>query len=288
MTTSPVTGPAVGDLVSRITSVLAAAGIADPSAEARDLVAVVSGEGRFWPRANADLPASPDMVAAADAAAARRASGMPFAYAVRRAAFRHLTLAVDERVLIPRQETELLVELVLERVTTGVAADVGTGSGAIALSLASEGRFERVIATDVAMGSLAVARENVAALPPGSSPVEFRSGDLLAPLSGEQLDVLVANPPYIAYDEAPELPASVRNWEPPQALFSGGSGLVETRRIIDGAPALLCKGGLLALEVDARRALPVAELVASNGAFRAIELHQDLAGRDRFVLALRA
>lgn len=288
MTTSAATGPTIGALLSRITSVLADAGIADAGVEARDLVAAVSGEGRFWPRANADLPAHPDTAARAMAAADRRASGMPFAYAVRRAAFRHLTLAVDERVLIPRQETEHLVDLVLERVTTGVAADVGTGSGAIALALASEGRFDRVIATDIALGSLAVARGNLDALPAGSAPVELRSGDLLAPLAGECLDVIVSNPPYIAYDEAPELPASVRDWEPAQALFSGGSGLTETRRIIDGAPALLCRGGLLALEVDSRRALPVTELVASNGAFRSIELHRDLTGRDRFVLATRA
>ena len=288
MTSPPVDALTVGALVDRITSLLEAAAIVEAKAEARDLVAAVSGEGRFWPRANPDLPASLEMTAKVAAAAERRASGMPFAYAVRRAAFRHLTLAVDERVLIPRQETEQLVDLVLERAKGGVAADVGTGSGAIALALASEGRFDRVIATDVALGSLAVARENVGALPPGSAPVELRSGDLLAPLAGERLDVLVSNPPYIAYDEAPELPASVRDWEPVQSLFSAGAGLLETRRIIAGAPALLCSGGLLALEVDSRRALLVTELVASNGAFRAIELHQDLMGRDRFVLATRA
>ena len=288
MTVSPQTATTVGDLVERITSVLLTVGIVEARAEARDLVAAVFGEGRFWPRANADMRASSEMTANVAAAAARRASGMPFAYAVRRAAFRHLTLTVDERVLIPRQETEHLVDLVLERAKRGLAADVGTGSGAIALALASEGRFDRVIATDVALGSLAVARENLGALPPDSAPVEFRSGDLLAPLAGERLDVLVSNPPYIAYDEARELPASVRDWEPVQSLFSAGSGLLETRRIISGAPALLCSGGLLALEVDSRRALPVTELVASSGAFRAIELHQDLMGRDRFVLATRA
>ena len=288
MTVSPQTATTVGDLVERITSVLLTVGIVEARAEARDLVAAVFGEGRFWPRANADVPASREMTAKVLAAAARRASGMPFAYAVRRAAFRHLTLTVDERVLIPRQETEHLVDLVLERAKRGLAADVGTGSGAIALALASEGRFDRVIATDVALGSLAVARENLGVLPPDSAPVEFRSGDLLAPLAGERLDVLVSNPPYIAYDEARELPASVRDWEPVQSLFSAGSGLLETRRIISGAPALLCSGGLLALEVDSRRAMPVTELVASSGAFRAIELHQDLMGRDRFVLATRA
>ncbi len=288
MTTISTSATTVGELVGCIASVLAAAGIAECRTEARDLVAAIAGEGRFWPRANAGCAVSRDLAVMVDAAAARRASGMPFAYAVGRAAFRHLTLTVDERVLIPRQETERLVDLVLERAARGVAADVGTGSGAVALALASEGRFERVIATDIASGSLSVARENLKAIPQGSSAIEFRTGDLLSPLHGERLDVLVSNPPYIAYDEAVELPASVRDWEPPQALFSGGQGLAATRRIIEGAPALLCKGGLLALEADSRRALQVTELVASSGAFRAIELHHDLMGRERFVFATRA
>jgi release factor glutamine methyltransferase len=117
--------------------------------------------------------------------------------------------------------------------------------------------------------------------------VEFRTGDLLTPLSGERLDVLVSNPPYIAFDEAGALPASVRDWEPSHALFSGRNGLDATNRIVRGAPELLCTGGLLALEVDCRRALTVAELVASNGAFSGVSVCQDLMGRDRFVLASR-
>lgn len=288
MTASRTAGPTVGELVDRITSILAAAGIDEARSEARDLVAAVAGQGRFWPSAQAAIPATLELSILAQAAAGKRAIGMPFAYAVRRTAFRHLSLAVDERVLIPRQETEHLIDLVLERTMGGVAADVGTGSGAIALALAAEGRFERVIATDVALGALAVARENIEALPAGAAPVELRSGDLLLPLAGERLNVLVSNPPYIAYDEADDLPASVRDWEPSPALFSGGQGLTATRRIIAGAPSLLCSGSLMALEVDSRRALQVAELVASSGAFREIELHQDLAGRDRFVLATRA
>jgi release factor glutamine methyltransferase len=286
--------PAVGTLVEQVAAVLSDAGIADAGAEARDLVAVAAGQGRFWPRLNAGDLASPDVAERAHVAAARRAMGMPFAYAVRRAAFRHLTLAVDERVLIPRQETELLVDLVLRhRIEPGgVAADVGTGSGAIALALAFEGRFDRVIGTDVDAGAISVARGNEARRPEnagqGGTSIEFRVGDLLAPLAGERLDVLVSNPPYIAYDEAPELPGSVRDWEPSHALFSAGQGLDVTRRIIVGAPALLCSGGLIALEVDSRRALQVTELVASNGAYSNVQLYQDLMGRDRFVLATRA
>ena len=279
----------VGDLVALIGETLAAAGVPDATAEARDLVAAVAEQGRFWPSLHSHAVAAPDIVDLAHSVARRRASGMPFAYAVGRAPFRHLTLCVDERVLIPRQETEVLVDLVLRHRDTrgGVAADVGTGSGAIALALASEGNFDRIIATDVAADALMVARENALALGAKARMVEFRTGDLLAPIYGTTIDVLVSNPPYIAFDEAAELPASVRDWEPGHALFSGEHGLGVTRRIIDGAPALLCSGGLLALEVDSRRARQVAELVASGGAFHEVELHQDLAGRDRFVLAVR-
>lgn len=278
-------GAVIGDLVDAIASKLRRSGIPDPDTEARDLVAATVGQNRFWPRLHEDDPAAPEVVQGAQEAAMRRAAGMPFAYAVGRAAFRHLTLAVNASVLIPRQETELLVDLVLQQSgKDGVVADVGTGSGAIALALAAEGQFERVLATDVAADAISVARENARAL---HLNVEFRTGDLLAPLSGERLDVLVSNPPYIAFDEAGALPASVRDWEPGHALFSGSNGLDATSRIVHGAPALLCKGGLLALEVDCRRAFQVAELVASNGAYCGVSVRQDLMGRDRFVLATR-
>jgi release factor glutamine methyltransferase len=292
VTNAIATDLSIGMLVEQVATVLSRAGIADADAEARDLVAIAAGQGRFWPRVHAHELVTAGTVARAREAAVRRATGMPFAYAVRRAAFRHLTLNVDERVLIPRQETEVLVDLVLKHRLQpgGVVADVCTGPGAIALALASEGRFDRVIATDIDAGAIAVARENA----PGPRPdapgpmIEFRVGNLLAPLAGERLDVLVSNPPYIAYHEATDLPPSVRDWEPSHALFSGGDGLEATRRIVTGAPALVCSGGLIALEVDSRRALDVTELVASNGAFTNVRLYQDLTGRDRFVVATRA
>ena len=280
----------VGDLVDQIAARLSALAIDNAAAEARDIVAVAAGENRFWPRLHADAEVTSQLAARAGEIASRRARGMPFAYAVGRAAFRHLTLAVNQSVLIPRQETEVLVDIVLARWTRagGTVADVGTGSGAIALSLACEGQFDRVIATDISADAIAIAHsnaQNVAAKL--KAKMEFRTGDLLLPLAGETLDVLVSNPPYIAFDEASALPPSVRDWEPSHSLFSGGHGLIVTRRIIEGAPALLSSGGLLAFEVDYRRALQVAELVASSGSFRGIEVCPDLVGRDRFVVATR-
>lgn len=278
----------VGEIVDTVAQRLTESGITDASAEARDLVAAVIGEGRFWPRVNAEQALPGVVVDRIVAAAARRMAGMPFAYAVGRAAFRHLTLRVTERVLIPRQETEVLVDLVLARRRTGILADIGTGSGAIALAMAAEGSFDRVIATDVDAEAIAVARGNSDSLTGAlRTRIEFRTGDLLAPLAGEQVDVLVSNPPYIAFEEAGELPDAVRNWEPSHALFSGDHGLDATRRIIGDAPGILSTGGLLALEVDSRRARQVADLAAATGYFRDVDVFQDLTGRDRFVLGTR-
>lgn len=285
--------PAIGTLGAlhdEVERLLVHAGVPLARAEARDLIAALLDVPRFWPTLHREEPADATLRARALAAAGRRARGAPFAYAVGRAAFRHLTLDVDERVLIPRVETEQLVELALAMVPVpgGVAVDIGTGSGAIALALASEGRFERVVATDVSSDALAVARRNVE-LARGvlRCPVELRQGSLLAPVRELRPVLLVSNPPYIASSEAAELPAGVRDWEPPLALFGGGDGLGPTRRIVRGAARLLAPGGALVLEVDARRAALVAELVSSDARFREVSVLLDLAGRERFVTARR-
>jgi release factor glutamine methyltransferase len=226
---------------------------------------------------------------------ARRAAGAPFAYAVGRAAFRHLTLDVDERVLIPRQETEVLVDEVLARLADrpgGVCVDVGTGSGCIALALACEGRFDRVIATDVSLDALDVARANAAHVGRAlCAPVEFRHGALLAPVRASEPPLaarcVVSNPPYIAYGEAGALPSSVRDWEPPLALYAPNEGMAIIAALVRDAAALLEPGGLLALEVDARRAALAAELAATDGRYAEVAVRLDLAGRERFVLAVR-
>ncbi len=160
------------------------------------------------------------------ALAQRRARGEPMAYVTGMAAFRELTLHVDPRVLIPRPETEVVVEEALRAAAHrpgGVAVDIGTGSGAIALALATEGRFDRVIATDVSADALLVARHNLTHVQP-ATPVELRHGADFSPLPGVEARVIVSNPPYIAFDEAADLPASVRDWEPATALFAARAG----------------------------------------------------------------
>jgi len=288
---TPDVGPRpLGTLLSELTAGLEGAGVVLARDEARDIVAAVLDVPRFWPSTNKAALVDATAVEEARNAAAARARGAPFAYAVGRAAFRYLTLAVDERVLIPRQETEVLIDLVLqaEGGGRGTVIDVGTGSGAIALALATEGNFERVVATDVSRGALEVAERNAAFVRDDlRAPVEFVNGSLLAPLAGLCVRALVSNPPYIAFGEVDELPASVRDWEPPLALLSGDEGLAATRAIVREAPRVLENGGLLALEVDTRRASLVAEALASNESYRDVAVHLDLTGRERFVLARR-
>ena len=274
----------VRDLIAEIADVL---GGVEARSDAMELIAALHDMPKHWPMLQAEEPIAPEMRKRALAAAEKKASGAPLQYAVGHADFRALTLCVDERVLIPRPETELLVDLVLNNaIPGGVAVDVGTGSGAIAIAMATEGRFDRVVATDISRDALDVATGNAAR---HSANVEFISGDLLGavPAPVTPITVVVSNPPYISFEEIESLPASVRDWEPPVALFSSGDGLDATAQLVRQAAARLVVGGLLALEVDARRASLVAELVSSIGAFAGVRVEMDLFGRERFVLGTR-
>jgi release factor glutamine methyltransferase len=220
------------------------------------------------------------------AAVARREKGEPLAYAVGNAPFRHLTLRVDARVLIPRPETETVVEEALRVVKDrpgGIAIDIGTGSGAIALALATEGQFHRVIGTDISSDALDVARANAALIAP-SVPVEFRQGSDLGPLTGIRARVIVSNPPYIAYSEASGLPASVRDWEPVAALFASDGGMARYDVLLSGAARYLEPDGFLVCEVDAQRAGETADRARRLG-WTNVRLVRDLAGRERVLVA---
>ncbi len=271
---------------------LAGPAMPDPRREARALWAVLAGTdaGAVWLRRERAAP--PDLLERFQHAVAQRAAGVPFAYVVGRTSFRTVHLKVDRRALIPRPETEGLVQLVLDRLraawnvergTWGTAADIGTGTGCIALSLAVEGAFERVIAVERSPEAVRLARENVALVQP-RVPVEVRHGDLLAPLAGERHRVIVANPPYLTEVEHAGLDPTVREFEPRQALVSGVDGLDATRVILTGARQLLEPGGLLALEIDERRADTVRRL-ARELAWPRATVHDDLFGRPRYLLA---
>lgn len=258
----------------------------DARREARLLASSVLGCSPGDLARRIDATVSADMALAVRTAATRRARGEPLAYAVGCAPFRHLTLMVDSRVLIPRPETEIVVGEAL-RVTAslpgGIAVDIGTGSGAIALALATEGRFDRVIATDISDDALDVARDN-AQRTESSTPVEFRQGADLAPLAGVRARVIVSNPPYIAYDEAAALPASVRDWEPASALFAADGGMARYKALLAGAADLLEPDGFLVLELDANRAADTAALASAFG-WREVQRVRDLSGRERVLVA---
>ena len=287
--------PPVLFVVEELAATLRLAGIADPRRVATDMIAALLGVARSWPVVNRDVSVDAATVAAAHRAARKLCAGSPFAYAVGTAPFRHLDLRVDERVLIPRPETEILVSEVLGTMSArfgsgswGTAVDIGTGSGAIALALSTEGRFERVIATDASLDALAVARENVERCRSAiRAPVELRCGSLMAPLRRIAATAVVSNPPYIAFSEMESLAASVRDWEPPLALYSGHDGMSATTSIVRDAADVLVSGGLLALEVDERRASLVAELIMRHGRYTDVGVRLDLAGRERFVVASR-
>lgn len=223
----------------------------------------------------------------------RRAEREPLQYIVGRAAFRELELKVDPRVLVPRPETEILVDEVLAWAAgTGAqgleALDVGTGSGAIALSLLREGPFSLVVATDLSADALAVASENARAAGL-EQRLDLRPGALFEPLGeDERFDVVVSNPPYVADSEAASLEPEVGVWEPRAALFAGVEGLDVILQIVAGAADRLRPGGLLALEVGAGHPGRVVAALEARGTYEDVRVRRDLSGRQRVVTARKA
>jgi release factor glutamine methyltransferase len=225
---------------------------------------------------------------------ARYATGEPLQYVMGRWAFRRLDLLVDPRVLIPRPETELLVEHVtryalqkIRDVGRGVTiADLGTGSGAVGLSVLHELPFEsaEVWMTDVSEDALHVARANAAGIGRNAVGARFGHGSWYQALPEDlrgSLDAVVSNPPYIAKAD-PLVGDSVLNWEPHNALFAGTDGLNDLRVVVSGATDWLVPGGLLAVEMGFTQATAVSQLFESMG-FNNVSVHKDLAGLDRFV-----
>jgi len=220
----------------------------------------------------------------------RRAAREPLQYIIGRQPFRELDLTVEPGVLIPRPETELLVEHVLTWSRAAgrpapTALDIGTGTGAIALSLAKEGDFASIVATDVEEAALGVAERNRDAEGLGER-VEFRRGSLFEPIrADERFDVIVSNPPYVPEVDEATLEPEVLEWEPRSALFAGADGLDVLDRIARDARSRLTTGGLLALEVGSGQAGAVAVLIETVGGFSDVRVLRDYSRRERFVFA---
>ncbi|MEN1941837.1 peptide chain release factor N(5)-glutamine methyltransferase [Luteimonas sp. MJ174] len=258
----------------------------DPG-EATLLLGYALDRGLAWLFAHADAAVAGAAAGRFQALVARRAAGEPVAYLVGSRGFWTLDLAVTPDTLIPRPETELLVEQALARLNPAASprvADLGTGSGAIALAIASERPRASVVATDRSEAALAVARGNAAAHGL-ERRVEFRAGDWFAPLAGERFDLVASNPPYIA-DGDPHLRQGDLRHEPGAALASGPDGLEAIRRIVAAAPGHLSPGGWLLLEHGYDQAAAVRALLAAAG-FEEVATVVDLEARDRVSLGRR-
>jgi release factor glutamine methyltransferase len=259
---------------------------ADATRDAQLLLLHAIGIARTALFTDPDRLLTEEELAVYDAAIARRAAGEPVQYITGQQEFYGLMLKVSPAVLIPRPETELLVEAVLERLPADretKIADVGTGSGAIAIALAYRLPKARVTAVDLSQAALAVSRDN-AAVHGVTGRVRLLSSDLLAAVAGEVFDAVVSNPPYVPEADRDSLDRQVREFEPPLALFAGDSGLDVYKRLIPQALAVLKPGGLLAMEIGFGQGEALAELLAE---WDGVEFLDDLRGIPRVALARR-
>ena len=268
----------IGDVLRRSAEHLADKGSERPRLDAERLLGHVLGADRIELYMHLDRPLTRDELDAARTLVRRRASGEPLQYVLGEWGFRRLTLAVDRRALIPRPETETVVErclALLDETTEPRVLDVGTGSGAIALAIAHEHPGARVTGIDVSEDALALARENAERT---RVEIELRHHDLFAGLPGEGWDLVVSNPPYVRADEISSLARDIVDWEPDVALVDRG----QTDALVRGAATALRPGGALVLETHENGASDLAALFGEHG-YVDVTVTSDLAGRERVV-----
>lgn len=281
-------GPrALLDLLKGATGRLRAAGVEDPRLEAERLLAHVLGTDRLRLYLDFDRPLEAAEQEALSTLATRRTGGEPLAYLVGSQPFRGIDLRVAPGALVPRPETEEVVEAaleVLDRMDAPAAAlDLCTGTGCIALTLAAERPALAVTAVERAPAALELARENAARAGLGGN-FRLLEGDLYAPLGlGEAFALIVANPPYLTPEEWDAAPPEVRA-EPREALVGGADGLEVHRRILAGAPARLAPGGAVVLEIGWTQG-PATRDIALAAGFTAVEVRPDMGRRDRILVA---
>lgn len=273
----------VRDLLERAVGKLADAGVARPRLDAELLIAHACGATRAEVLAGLDAP-SPEALTRFEQFIARRTARAPLAYIVGHREFYALDLIVNPAVLIPRPETEAVVDAALALVARAPDArilDLGTGSGCIALALAANAPRARIVAADISAGALEIARANAMRL--GLiDRIDFVAGDLFEALNGARFDLVVSNPPYV--EDSAVLAPEIRDFEPRLALFAGPDGLGFYRRIAASIRGHLEAGGTLIVEVGAAQAEAVADLCRDSGATR-VDVMRDLAGASRVVQA---
>jgi release factor glutamine methyltransferase len=270
----------LGEVLRRSADYLDRKGVDSPRLDAELLLAKALGLSRLELYTQHDRPLTEAELAALRTQVERRGRREPLAYILGEWGFRRLTLKTDGRALVPRPETEVVVERALELVAAVRAprvVDVGTGSGAIALAIKSERPDACVSATDVSDEALALARENAERL---GLEVELVHAHLLSGLAGGPFDLVVSNPPYVSGRELPELQPEVSEWEPALALVDEG----QTRELAEAATRVLAPGGFIVLECHESRSRAVAATLASAG-YEEATITADLAGKDRVVEA---
>jgi len=284
-----------GDLLGEAQRRLAgSAAVETPEVDARRIVEAASGASPAEFDRVLNEPATALTAARLRSMLERRSAGEPLQYVVGSWGFRTLDLMVDRRVLIPRPETEVVAGWAVDEVKRCsteaggdrdvVVVDLGTGSGAIALSVAVECPRARVFASDVSADALAVASANLAGVGRAATRVSLHEGDWFEAVPGTlrgSVDVVVSNPPYIGTGE--ELPPVVADWEPPVALWSGPAGHEAVEQVIGGAARWLRPSGALVLEVASHRAQQTAGMARGAG-FSDVRVERDLAGLERVVI----
>lgn len=267
---------------------LRARGSSSPRLDAEVLLSHVLGVGRVQLVIDATRPLQRDELARYRALHVRRRAGEPVAYLVGAREFYGRPFRVDARVLVPRPDTEALVDVALERSRhlslSARVLDLCTGSGCVAITLGRERPTTQVLGSDVSEGALAVACDNALRL--GALNVGFVRADVFDGVPGGPFDLVTANPPYIAEGEIAGLDVDIRAYEPALALSGGADGLAVTRRIVSGAPARLAAGGILAVEVAAGQAQEVAGLFAAAG-LTDVRVKRDYGGHERVVSGVR-
>lgn len=276
------------EIIKKTTDFLAAKGVESPRLNAELLIGHALGRKRMQLYMEFERPLSEVELEKIRPLVRRRALREPLQYVVGETEFCGLRLAVDRRALIPRPETELLVEHVQRmRSATppGRILDLGTGSGAIALALAAAFPAATVVGVDRSAEALALARNN-AALTGLEGRVSFLESDWFGAVPGVAFEVVVSNPPYLSDEETAQTAPEVRDFEPRSALAAADEGTADLARIIAEAPRFLAPGGLLALETGCAQHVRLMPLVRAAG-FGQVESHLDLTGRERFILAMK-
>lgn len=276
----------LGDALADAIPLLRASRVENPQLEAEVLLAHVLDRPRLDVIAHPELELSESQDREFQAMIRKSAERCPLAYLIGYREFYGLRIEVSEAVLVPRQETEVLVEEVVRRVGPGRVrvADVGVGTGAIAVALAVSLPNAEVCGTDISVQALEVARRNVAKHQV-SDRVELVEGDLVEPLQG-RFDAIVSNPPYIPSDEIAKLQPEVSRWEPRGALDGGPDGLDVIRRLLPAAKGLVKPGGFVALEIGMGQAEAVMGIAEAAG-YAGVDVVKDLAGIERVVVCLR-